>query len=104
MTDHGYAHPETLVETDWVAANLNRPNTRIVEVDVDTTAYDKGHILGAVGWNWQTDTQDQVRRDIPSPEDCQSLMERSGISNDTTIILYGDNNNWFAAYAFWLLK
>jgi thiosulfate/3-mercaptopyruvate sulfurtransferase len=104
MTDLGYAHPETLVETDWVAANLNRPNISIVEVDVDTTAYDKGHIPGAVGWNWQTDTQDQLRRDIPSAEDCQELMQRSGISNDTTVILYGDNNNWFAAYALWLLK
>jgi thiosulfate/3-mercaptopyruvate sulfurtransferase len=104
MTDHGYAHPESLVETDWVAANLNRPNTRFVEVDVDTRAYDKGHIPGAVGWNWQTDTQDQLQRDIPSPEDCQVLMQRSGINNDTTVILYGDNNNWFAAYALWLLK
>jgi thiosulfate/3-mercaptopyruvate sulfurtransferase len=104
MTDNGYAHPETLVETDWVAVNLNQPNIRIVEVDVDTKAYDRGHIPGAIGWNWQTDTQDQLRRDIPSPEDCQDLLQRSGISNDTTVVLYGDNNNWFAAYALWLLK
>jgi thiosulfate/3-mercaptopyruvate sulfurtransferase len=100
----GYAHPEMLVETDWVAANLNRPTTRFVEVDVDTTAYEQGHIPGAVGWNWQKDTQDPVCRDIPSPEAFETLMERSGISNDTTVILYGDNNNWFAAYTFWLMK
>lgn len=99
-----YAHPEMLVETAWVAANLNRPNTSLVEVDVDTTAYEQGHIPGAVGWNWQKDTQDQVCRDIPSPEAFEALMERSGISNDTTVILYGDNNNWFAAYTLWLMK
>jgi thiosulfate/3-mercaptopyruvate sulfurtransferase len=104
MTDHGYAHPETLVETDWVAANLSRANTRYVEVDVDTTAYGQGHIPGAVGWNWKTDTQDAVRRDLLTPEDFQALMESSGISNDTTVILYGDSNNWFAAYAYWMLK
>lgn len=100
----GYAHPEMLVETEWVAANLNRPNIRFVEVDVDTTAYEQGHIPGAVGWNWQKDTQDPICRDIPSPEAFEALMERSGISNDTTVILYGDNNNWFAAYTLWLMK
>jgi thiosulfate/3-mercaptopyruvate sulfurtransferase len=99
-----YAHPEMLVETGWVANNLNRPNTRFVEVDVDTSAYAQGHIPGAVGWNWQKDTQDQVCRNIPSPQAFQELMERSGISNDTTVILYGDNNNWFAAYTLWLMK
>jgi thiosulfate/3-mercaptopyruvate sulfurtransferase len=101
---NGYAHPEMLVETEWVAQNLTRPNTRFVEVDVDTSAYKQGHIPGAVGWNWQKDTQDQVCRDIPSPEDFEALMERSGISNDTTVILYGDNNNWFAAYTLWLMQ
>lgn len=99
-----YAHPEALVETDWVANNLNNPAIRLVEVDVDTTAYDQGHIPGAVGWNWQKDTQDQISRNIPSRTDFEKLMERSGISNDTTVILYGDNNNWFAAYALWLMK
>jgi thiosulfate/3-mercaptopyruvate sulfurtransferase len=108
MTTHetsvGYAHPEMLVETAWVADNLQRPNTRLVEVDVDTSAYEQGHIPGAVGWNWRVDTQAPVSRDIPSPDAFAALMERSGISNDTTVILYGDNNNWFATYALWLMK
>jgi thiosulfate/3-mercaptopyruvate sulfurtransferase len=102
--NNGYAHPEMLVDTEWVANNLSRPNTRLVEVDVDTSAYEQGHIPGAVGWNWQKDTQDQLCRDIPSPKAFEALMERSGISNDTTVILYGDNNNWFAAYTLWLMK
>jgi thiosulfate/3-mercaptopyruvate sulfurtransferase len=73
-------------------------------VDVDTTAYDQGHIAGAVGWNWQTQLQDNIRRDLIEKTAFEELLGRSGISNDTTIILYGDNNNWFAAYAFWQLK
>jgi thiosulfate/3-mercaptopyruvate sulfurtransferase len=101
---NGYAHPEMLVGTEWVANNLNRPNTCLVEVDVDTSAYEQGHIPGAVGWNWQKDTQAQIIRDIPSAEEFKTLMERSGISNDTTVILYGDNNNWFAAYTLWLMQ
>jgi thiosulfate/3-mercaptopyruvate sulfurtransferase len=99
-----YKHPEVLVSTEWVAGNLNAPGARLVEVDVDTTAYDKGHIPGAVGWNWQTQLQDGVRRDLIEKEALEELLGQSGISNDTTILLYGDNNNWFAAYAFWQLK
>jgi thiosulfate/3-mercaptopyruvate sulfurtransferase len=99
-----YKHPEVLVSTDSVAQNLNAPNTRLVEVDVDTTAYDQGHIPGAVGWNWQTQLQDNVRRDLIDKAGLEKLLGESGISNDTTILLYGDNNNWFAAYAFWQLK
>ncbi|MBI4497389.1 MAG: sulfurtransferase [Chloroflexi bacterium] len=99
-----YAHPEVLVETNWVAEHLHDPKIRIVEVDVDTTAYEQGHIPGAIGWNWTTDTQDQVRRDILNKEQFEELMARSGIANDATVVLYGDNNNWFAAYALWLLK
>ena len=99
-----YAHPERLVETEWVAANLHQPNMRLVEVDVDTTVYDHGHIPGAVGWNWQRDTQDQTVRDLISKEAFETLMGKSGISNDTTVILYGDNNNWFAAYALWMMN
>jgi thiosulfate/3-mercaptopyruvate sulfurtransferase len=99
-----YKHPEVLVTTDWVARNLNTPGLRLVEVDVDTTAYDKGHIPGAVGWNWQTQLQDNVRRDLIDKPVLEKLLGDSGISNDTTILLYGDNNNWFAAYAFWQLK
>ena len=99
-----YAHPEVLVTTDWVAHNLNSPNLRLVEVDVDTTAYDQGHIPGAVSWNWQTQLQDNIRRDLIDRSTLEQLLGASGISNDTTILLYGDNNNWFAAYAFWQLK
>src|SRR5437764_10066292 len=99
-----YKHPEVLVSTDWAAQNLNAPKTRFVEVDVDTTAYDQGHIPGAVGWNWQTQLQDGIRRDLIDKAALEKLLGASGISNDTAIILYGDNNNWFAAYAFWQLK
>jgi thiosulfate/3-mercaptopyruvate sulfurtransferase len=99
-----YKHPEVLVSTDWVAQNFSGPNIRLVEVDVDTSAYDQGHIPGAVGWNWQTQLQDNVRRDLIEKEALEKLLGESGISSDTTILLYGDNNNWFAAYAFWQLK
>lgn len=99
-----YAHPEVLVSTQWVADHHKDPKVVIAEVDVDTKAYEEGHIPGAVGWNWQTDLCDTTVRDIISKEDLEDLMSRSGISNDTTIILYGDNNNWFAAWAFWQLK
>ena len=95
-----YKHPEVLVSTESVAQNLNAPNTRLVEVDVDTTAYDQGHIPGAVGWNWQTQLQDNIRRDLIERSALEKLLGESGISNDTNILLYGDNNNWFAAYAF----
>src|SRR3984893_1165433 len=99
-----YKHREVLVTTEWVAQNLTAPNTRLVEVDVDTTACDQGHIHGAVGWNWQTQLQDNIRRDLIDRATLEKLLGESGISNDTTILLYGDNNNWFAAYAFWQLK
>jgi len=99
-----YKHPEVLVSTDWAAQHLNASNTRFVEVDVDTTAYDQGHLPGAVGWNWQTQLQDGIRRDLIDKATLEKLLGTSGISNDTAIILYGDNNNWFAAYAFWQLK
>ena len=99
-----YKHPEVLVTTEWVAQNLSAPNTRLVEVDVDTSAYDQGHIAGAVGWNWQTQLQDNVRRDLIDRAALEALLGKSGVGNDTTILLYGDNNNWFAAYAFWQLK
>jgi thiosulfate/3-mercaptopyruvate sulfurtransferase len=99
-----YKHPEVLVTTEWAAEHLNDPKVRFVEVDVDTSAYDQGHIAGAVGWNWQTQLQDNVRRDLIEKGALEKLLSDSGISNDTTIILYGDNNNWFAAYAFWQLK
>jgi thiosulfate/3-mercaptopyruvate sulfurtransferase len=99
-----YAHPEVLVSTQWVADHSSDPKIRLVEVDVDTTAYDQGHIAGAVGWNWQTQLQDNIRRDLIDKATLERLLGQSGVSNDTTIILYGDNNNWFAAYALWQLK
>jgi len=99
-----YANPEVLVETDWVLANLNRPAIKLVEVDVDTKAYDAGHIPGAVGFNWQTQLQDQVRRDIINKQAFEKLVGGAGVSAKDTVILYGDNNNWFAAYGFWLFK
>ena len=101
---NGYTHPEVLVETSWVAEHLHDPKLRLVEVDVDTTAYDSGHVPGAVGWNWKKDTQQPIRRDIPDQAGMEALLGRSGIANDTTVIVYGDNNNWFATFAFWLLK
>jgi thiosulfate/3-mercaptopyruvate sulfurtransferase len=102
MTEH--AHPEVLVSTDWVASHGRDPGVRVVEVDVDTSAYDEGHIPGAIAWSWKTDLCDTVRRDILSKEQFEELMSRSGVSNDTTLVLYGDNNNWFAAWAFWQAK
>ena len=99
-----YAHPETLVDTNWVRANLGKPGIKLVEIDVDTKAYDAGHIPGAVGFNWQTQLQDQLRRDIIGREAFEKLVGGAGISPNDIVILYGDNNNWFAAYGFWLFK
>ena len=98
------AHPESIVETEWVADNLGASNVRLVEVDVDTSAYDQGHLPGAVGWNWTTQLNDELTRDILTKEQMQRLLGQSGIGRNTTVILYGDNNNWFAAYAFWQMK
>jgi len=99
-----YAHPEMLVDTSWVKANLGKPGIKLVEIDVDTKAYDAGHIPGAIGFNWQTQLQDQVRRDIISRDAFEQLVGGPGISPNDPAILYGDNNNWFAAYGFWLFK
>ncbi len=104
LENKGYAHPEALVDADWVQAHLNDPHVRLVEVDVDTKAYDQGHIPGAVSFNWQKDLQDQIVRAPLSKERLEQLLGEVGIGNDTTIVLYGDNNNWFAAWAFWILK
>jgi thiosulfate/3-mercaptopyruvate sulfurtransferase len=99
-----YKHPEVLISTEEAAKLQNDPKVRLVEVDVDTSAYAQGHIPGAVGWNWQTQLQDNIRRDLIDKAALEKLLGQSGISNDTTILLYGDNNNWFAAYALWQLK
>jgi thiosulfate/3-mercaptopyruvate sulfurtransferase len=100
----GYAHPEAIVDADWVQAHLNDPKVRLIEVDVNTKAYDEGHISGAVGVNWQKELQDQVVRAPLSKEQFEALLSRAGVSKDTTIVLYGDNNNWFAAWALWIFK
>jgi thiosulfate/3-mercaptopyruvate sulfurtransferase len=99
-----YAHPEVLVSTEWTAAHAKDHGIRVVEVDVDTTGYDQGHIEGAVAWNWQTELQDAIRRDLAQPHAFEELLGKAGISPDTIVVLYGDNNNWFAAWAFWQLK
>ena len=99
-----YAHPEVLVTTDWVASHLNEPNLRLIEVDVDTSAYDQGHVPGAIGWNWQTQLQDTLRRDLADSRNFGQLCGSAGLTPETTVILYGDNNNWFAAWGFWQLK
>ena len=99
-----YANPDVLVTTDWVKENLGKPGIKLIEIDVDTKAYDAGHVPGAIGWNWQTGLQDQVRRTILSQQQFEKLMSESGISPDDTLILYGDNHNWFAAYGLWLCK
>jgi len=99
-----FAHPEVLVSTDWVAGHASDPTVRVVEVDVDTKAYEEGHIPGAIAWAWNTQLSDPVRRDILSKEQLEALFNESGIGNDTTVVLYGDNNNWFAAWAFWQAK
>jgi thiosulfate/3-mercaptopyruvate sulfurtransferase len=99
-----YKHPEVLLTTDWIASHANDPNIRLVEVDVDTSAYEKGHIKNAVGWNWTTQLNDNVRRDIPNQKQFEELCSKSGIGNESTVVLYGDNNNWFSAFAFWQFK
>ena len=99
-----YAHPGALVSTKWVEEHAGDDNVTIVEVDVDTSEYDNGHVPGALGWSWQTQLCDTVRRDILSKTGMEGLMSGSGITKDTTVVLYGDNNNWFAAWAFWQLK
>lgn len=99
-----YAHPEVIAETNWLAERLSDPSIRVIEVDVDTAAYELGHIPGALAWNWTTQLSDTVRRDILSKENLEALLSEAGITPETTIILYGDSNNWFAAWAFWQLK
>src|SRR5215470_13891637 len=100
----GYIHPEALVDAEWVQAHLKDSTVRLIEVDVDTTAYEQGHIPGAVGFNWQKELQDQIVRAPVSKEHLEELLSRAGVTLDTTIVLYGDNNNWFAAWALWILK
>ena len=94
---------EVLVNTDWLAKNQTAENVRIVEVSVDPGLFEKGHIAGAVNFRWHTDLCDTVKRDILSKENFEKLLSNAGIANDTTIVVYGDNNNWFAAWAVWIM-
>jgi len=100
----GYAKPEVLVETEWLEQHLDDPSVRVIEVDEDTTAYEKGHIRGSVSWNWTTDLHTEVGRDYLDRAGFSGLLSEAGVSQGTTVVLYGGNNNWFAAYAYWLLK
>lgn len=104
IAERGYAHPEVLVSTDWVAAHLKDPKVRIVESDEDLLLYETGHIPGAVKIDWVTDLNDSLRRDYVSRDALEALLRSKGISDDTTIVLYGDKNNWWAAYSFWVLR
>jgi thiosulfate/3-mercaptopyruvate sulfurtransferase len=104
ISERGYAHPEVLVSTEWVAAHLDDPKVRIVESDEDLLLYETGHIPGSVKIDWVTDLNDQLRRDYVSRDALERLLRSKGISRDTTIVLYGDKNNWWAAYSFWVLR
>ena len=96
--------PAALVTTDWARQHLDDPTVRFLEVDVDTEAYDTGHLPGATGVNWKSQLTDPVRRDLVSRDELEALLRAAGIDDDTTIVLYGDNNNWFAAWAYWQLR
>jgi thiosulfate/3-mercaptopyruvate sulfurtransferase len=100
----GYAHPEVLVSTQWVADHLNDSSLRIAEADEDVLLYEVGHIPGAVKLDWFTELQNPIERDFVKPQEFAALLGSKGIGNDTTVILYGDKNNWYATYTFWLFK
>src|SRR5687767_132148 len=99
-----YVHPDVLVSTDWVASHLNDPNTRLVESNEDVLLYSTGHIPGAVHIDWQADLNDPTVRDYISADKFAALMSRHGITPDTTVVFYGDKNNWWATYAFWVFQ
>jgi len=104
MAENTYANPDVLVTTQWVEDHLDDPKVRIVESDEDILLYEIGHIPGAIALDWHTDLQNPVERDFVDKAGFEALMSRSGISNDTTVIFYGDRNNWYACYTFWLFK
>jgi thiosulfate/3-mercaptopyruvate sulfurtransferase len=95
---------DVLIETDELVATLGKPGIQVIEVDEDTTLYEKGHIPGGAAWNWRTELHDPVRRELVGEPELEALLARSGVGEDTTVVLYGGNNNWFAAYAYWLLR
>ena len=104
VNNKGYTHPDALVSTEWVAENLNNANIRLIESNEDILLYDTGHIPGAVKIDWHVDLNDPITRDYIDRKSFEKLMERNGISNDTTVIFYGDKNNWWATYAFWVFQ
>ena len=99
-----YADSQVLVSANWVEENRNDPSVSIIEIDETAEVYSEGHIPGAISWNWQTDLADKTRRDILGPSDLETLLSKCGISNTTTVVLYGDRGNWYAAWGFWQLK
>jgi thiosulfate/3-mercaptopyruvate sulfurtransferase len=99
-----YAHPEALVDTDWLSAHAKDKDVRVFEVDVDTKSYDEGHVEGAIGLDWRKDLQQRPVRDLLDKRELEALLSKHGVTPETTIAIYGDNNNWFAAWFFWLLK
>jgi thiosulfate/3-mercaptopyruvate sulfurtransferase len=99
-----YAHPESLVDTEWVAQHLNDPKVRLVEADEDVLLFEQGHIPGAVKLDWHVDVQDPVKRDFVDKQGFEKLLGSWGIGNDTTVVFYGDKNNWYACYSFWLFR
>ena len=104
VNNKGYVHPDALVSTEWVAENLNNANIRLIESNEDILLYDTGHIPGAVKIDWHVDLNDPSTREYIDRKSFEKLMERNGISNDTTVIFYGDKNNWWATYAFWVFQ
>lgn len=104
MKDGGYSNPDVLVSTEWVAENLNNPNVRIVESDEDVLLYDVGHIPGAIKIDWVIDLNDRLRRDYLDKEGFEKLLSEKGIANDSLVVFYGDKNNWWACYAFWVFQ
>ena len=104
MMGTGYARPDTLVETGWLDAHLVDPGIRVIEVDEDTSAYEKGHIEGSVAWNWTTDLHQSVGREYVDQAGLSQLLQKASVDEGATVVLYGGNNNWFAAYAYWICK
>ena len=104
IEDKGYAHPEALASTEWVAEHLNDPNVRVIESNEDTLLYASGHIVGAVHVDWTADLNDHLRRDYITREGFEQLMSRLGATPETTVVFYGDKNNWWACYAFWVFQ
>jgi thiosulfate/3-mercaptopyruvate sulfurtransferase len=104
IEQRGYVHPELLVSTDWVAQHSGDPNVRVIEVDEDVLLYDTGHVPGSIKVDWQMNLNQPVRRDFIGPHEFGPLMDSIGVKNDTTVIFYGDRNNWWACYAYWIFK